>query len=290
MSETKKGIIALVALALVFATMGVFVRPLGTGFALFEQTYLRISLALLIAILIFWKDLSWKKLATLPRKDWVVLIFRAVALYLGVAFFTESILHAKYGNTYFLNNLPLLPVFAYFLLRERLPLRTLAWIGVAFIGTVLITVADFAHFSIGYGEMMALLAMLVFDLSYVARRFHSEHLSDKESTVFMFAIGAVFLFGTSLALGEPLPSPADFSPFIILMLVLSAVFNVANLYLSNYGFGRVAVGIAGTIITLEVVFALLYGMFLYGEMPLLRELVGGALIVFSVWQINRKAS
>lgn len=288
MSETKKGVIALIVLALVFATMGVFVRPLGTGFALFEQTYLRIGLAFLMAVLIFWKDLSWGKLATLPKKDWLVLIFRAVALYLGVALFTESILHAKYGNAYFLNNLPLLPVFAYFLLRERLPLGTLAWIGVAFLGTILISVTDLAHLSIGYGEAMALLAMLAFDLSYVARRFHSEHLSDKESTVFMFAVGALFLFATSIALGEPLPSAADFSPFILLMLGLSAIFNVVNLYLSNYGFGRVAVGVAGTIITLEVVFALLYGVFLYHEMPLARELIGGALIAYSVYQINRR--
>lgn len=28
---------------------------------------------------------------------------------------------------------------------------------------------------------------------------------------------------------------------------------------------------------------------LYREMPLLRELIGGALIVFSVYQINRKS-
>lgn len=290
MSETKKGVIALVILALVFATMGVFVRPLGTDFALFEQTYLRIGLAFLMSILLFWKDLSWSKLRTLPSKDWAVLIFRAITLYLGVAFFTESILHAKFGNTYFLNNLPLLPIFGYFLLRERLPLRTLAFVGLGFVGTLLIAVVDFSNFVLGYGELMALLAMLAFDFSYIARKWHSEHLSDKESTVFMFFFGTLFLFATSLALGEPLPSPSEFSPFVLLMLGLAGLFNVINLYLSNYGFGRVKVGVAGTIITLEVVFALIYGFILFNDVPLPRELIGGALIVFSVWQINRKNS
>lgn len=289
MSETKKGVIALIILALVFATMGVFVRPLGTDFAVFEQSYLRIGLAFVIGSLLFWKDISWKKFFSLSGKDTLVLIVRAVLLYLGVALFTDSILHSNYSDTYFLNNLPLLPVFGYVFLREKLSPRTLAWIGVAFVGTLLVSVSDISSFVLGAGSITALCSMLAFDISYTARRWQSDALSDKESTVGMFFVGALFLFIASLALGEPLPSASQFSPFILLVIFLSAVFNVINLYLSNYGFGRVKVGIGGTIITLETVFALLYAVFLYHQAPTLQELIGGALIVISVWQINRTA-
>ncbi len=288
MSETKKGIAALVILAFVFATMGVFARYLGTEFALFEQTYLRIGLAFLFGIILFARDLRVERLGTLPRKDALVLIGRAVALYLGVVLFTEAVLHAKYGNASFIATIPLLPLFGYVFLKEKLGLRTLAYIGVGFAGMALIAVQDLRDLQFGYGELMALLSAFAFDISYVARRFHSDHLNNKESTVFMFFFGALFLFITSLALGEPLPNISEFSPILLFTLAGASLFNVANLYLTNYGFERVKVGIAGNILTLEVVFALLYGILLFHEMPLLRELVGGALIVFSVYQINRK--
>ncbi len=287
MSETRKGVIALIVLAWVFASMGVFARYLGTEFALFEQTYLRIGLAFFLGILIFAKDLSWKKFRTLPRKDVIVLALRAITLYIGVVLFTEGVLHTKYANASLIAALPLLPLLGYIFLKERLGARTLLYIGVGFIGTFLIAASDLASFRMGYGEMMAFFSLLAFDLSYVARRWHSEHLSDKESAVFMFGVGALFLFATSMAVGESIPSASDFTPILIGTLVVAALFNVANLYLTNYGFKRVAVGIAGNLIALETVFALVYGAVLFQETLVLRELLGGALVLLSVYLINR---
>lgn len=288
MTETKKGVAALIVLAWVFATMGVFARYLGTEFALFEQTYLRIGLAFLIGVAVFYKHLSWKKLATLPKKDWAILIFRSVALYTGVVLFTEAVLTTKYGNASFVAVVPLLPLFGYIFLKERLGLRTLAYIALGFIGVSLIAIHDVRDLTFGYGEMAALLSALAFDISYVARRWHSDHFNNKESTVFMFFFGALFLLAMSVVMGEPVPHLSDFTFPIVFALLGAAAFNVANLYLTNYGFERVKVGVAGNIITLEVVFALLYGVILFQEVPALREVIGGVLVLYSVWQINRK--
>ena len=288
--EDKKGIVALILLAWVFATMGVFARYLGTSFDLFEQTYLRIGVAFVLGIVIFGRSLSIKKLRTLPRKDVIVLVFRAICLYTGVVLFTEGILHTKLGNASFVAALPLLPLFGYFLLKESIKLRTILYIIVGFIGISLIGIQDLSQLSFGYGEMMALLSVIAFDFSYVARRWHSGHLNDKESAVFMFAVGAVFLFISSIVAGEALPTGDQFTPWIIGTLIVAAVFNLLNLYLTNYGFKKVKAAVAGNILTLETVIALGYSVFLFHEVPLLQELLGSALVLLSVYQVNKLES
>lgn len=288
--ERTKGILSLILLAFVFATMGIFARYLDLSLELFEQTYLRIGIAFILGIIIFGRNIEWKKFRALPRRDGLILIGRAIALYLGVVLFTEAILNTKYGNASFIAAAPLLPLFGYLMLRETVAWRTVAYIGLGFVGVLLIAVQDFSMLEFGYGEGMALLSMLAFDMSYVARKWQSEHLNNQESTVFMFAVGALFLFISSMAISEGLPTLGQFTPLVIGTLVVAALFNVANLYLTNYGFARVKVAVAGNLLTLETVFALLYSLFLFGEVPLLREIIGGAIIVLSVILINRSES
>lgn len=286
-SSRAKGIVALVMLAWVFATMGVFARYLDLSFDLFEQTYLRIGLAFLFASILFYRHLDFAHFKSMPRKDVGVLIFRSICLYLAVVLITEAFLNTKYSNASFVATLPLLPVFGYLLLGETIKFRTILYIALGFVGFTLITVSDFASFSVGYGEMMAFGSMILFDLSYVGRRWHSNHLNNYESTVFMFAVGTVFLFTTSMLLGEGLPTSDLFTTSVIGVLIIASLFNVVNLYLTNYGFEHVKVAVAGNILTLEVVFALLYSLFLFQEVPILREIIGGALIVTSVYLVNK---
>ena len=103
----------------------------------------------------------------------------------------------------------------------------------------------------------------------------------------MFFVGAIFLFITSIIIGEGLPSTDQFSWSIILALLGGAVFNVINLLLTNYGFRHVKASVAGNILTLEVVFALIYGIFLFQEMPVMREILGGLVILTSVYFVNK---
>ncbi len=287
MTEKRKGVIALILLSIVFATMGIFSRYLSTSFELFEQTYLRIGTAFIIGIILFYKKLDFSKLKEVSKKDLSVFIFRAITLYLGVVLFTESILHANYGNAAFIAALPILPIFGYVFLKEKLSLKIIISILIGFVGMLLIAIPDMSILKFGYGEMMALLSVAAFDLSYISRRWHSEHLTNIESTVLIFFIGAILLFITSILLGEQLPTVNQFTPFVIGTIIIASLFNIANLYLVSYGFQRLKAGIAGNILTLETVFALLYSIFLFKEIPHVREFVGGFIILLSVWLVNR---
>jgi drug/metabolite transporter (DMT)-like permease len=290
LKEENKGILSLVLLAWIFATMGVFARYLSTDFELFEQTYLRIGLAFLLGCILFVHKIDVRKICAASKKDLLILAFRAVTLYLGVVLFTEAILSTAYGNASFVASLPLMPLLGYILLRETLKMRTLLYILLSFIGVALIAITDFSTMKIGYGEVVALLSLVSFDLSYIARRWHSDYLNNYESAVVIFGIGALFLFLTSMILGENLPTVDQFSLSIVAVLLIAAIFNVANLLLTNYGFAHVKVAVATNILTLEVVFALAYGIFLFKEIPVLREVLGGALILYSVYMVNRLES
>ena len=286
LTQQKKGILALVVLAWVFATMGVFARYLSVEFALFEQTYLRIGLAFLIGSILFYPYCDFKKYTVISKKDFFILTLRSVSLYLGVVMMTEAFLHTSYSNAAFVASLPLLPLFGYIFLKESIRAQTVGYILIGFIGLAVVSLKSLSEFTFGYGEIMALGSLVLFDVSYIGRKWHSNHLNNYETTLLMFAIGALFLFCTSFLVGETVPAIHQFSFAIIITLIIAAVFNVANLFLTNYGFEHVKVAVAGNILTLEVVFSLAYSVFLFNETPLLRELIGGAIILASVYLVN----
>ncbi len=287
LNERSKGIFSLILLAWVFATMGVFARHLGTEFEIFEQTYLRIAIALLISSLLFSYKVTWAKYLSLKKSDALILIFRAVCLYLGVVCITEGLLNTKYANASLVAVLPIMPIMAYFLLKERISWKTAGFILFGFSGICLMSLDGLSLNKFGYGEAISFISLIFFNLSYIGRKWHSDHLNNYETTIFMFFVGSIFLLVTSLIIGEELPTTDQFSSSIILALLGGAIFNVINLLLTNYGFQHVKASVAGNILTLEVVFALAYGLLLFKEIPLTKEIIGGMIILISVYFVNK---
>jgi drug/metabolite transporter (DMT)-like permease len=286
--ENTKGILSLILLAFVFATMGIFARYLSSSFELFEQTYLRIGLAFLISILFFISKIDFKKIQRIPTKDVHLILLRSISLYLGIVLITQAFLTTSYSSATFVATLPLLPLFGYFILKEKINKISLLYILLGFAGFILIAIKDFSQMSLGVGELFALSSLVLFSISYVTRKLHSDFLNNYELTSIMFFIGSIFLFLTSLFIGESLPALNQFTLTTILVLLVAAFLNVANLFLTNYGFSKVKAAVAGNILTLEALFALLYGMILFNEPVILKELLGGILIVLSVILLNRK--
>jgi drug/metabolite transporter (DMT)-like permease len=283
-----RGVLAMVLLAFVFASMGAFARYLQFDFSLLQQTYLRIGIAFLIACLFFSADSSIHKYIRVPALDWAVLTFRAVCMYLAVLLISAAFIKGNYSNVSFVSALPLLPLFGYFLFKEKLTKEIIGMMLVGFVGVTIIAVKDWSNiFSFGLAELYALTSIIFFNFSYVSRRWHSEHLTNRESATVIFGIGALLMFLVSLAIGEGMPSPLAFSPLIIFVLLIAALFNVANLILVNYGFSKLSITLAGTILTLETVFALLISIFIYAEFPSFIELIGSALVLAAVYRMNQ---
>lgn len=292
-SELRKGILALILLSFIYSCMGIFVRGLGSEFGVFQQVYVRVLGAFLVGVLFFWKKIDFKKIVTISLQDWSVIALRAAAFAFGVVFFTLAFLSedTSYSNATFIQVFPLLPIFGYVFLRERLTLVQILWILVGFVGVGCIAISDVTQLlHWGKGEVYALLCAIAFDISYVAQKFQSEYLNSQETVVLIFAIeGLLVLLGSFFFVEPALQLSHVLQPLVLFNIGLSSVFNVCNLLLINYGFKRVPVSVGGNILILETFFALIIGIFLYTELPTARELFGGLLIIASVYGINSSA-
>ena len=71
------------------------------------------------------------------------------------------------------------------------------------------------------------------------------------------------------------------------MLLCAGAFNVVNNFLSSYGFQYIPAILASNLLTLQPLFALVISMALYGEMPVIKELAGGAIIIASALAMHR---
>jgi len=287
-SDREKGIISLVLLALVFASMGLFARYLATGFLLFQQVYLRMLAALLVGIIVFRKQIDFSKFNRVSYRDWVVIILRAVCYSLfGIILFTQAILITKYANVSFIGALPMTAVLGFVLIGEKFTWKKAFYILIAFMGVFLISVKDYSHlFDWGRGEIITLIATVFFSVSYVARKWQSDLLNNKELTVINFLVAFLVVFLVSLFKGDGLPL-VGWNWGLLLAVIGAGAFNTMNVFLTNYGFQKVEAVLASNILTLESFFAIILGFIFYKEAPLLKDLFGGIVITYAVIAMNK---
>ncbi|MCE7913054.1 MAG: DMT family transporter [Candidatus Brocadia sp. AMX3] len=290
-SDKHKGVIALILLALVFASMGLFARYLATGFLLFQQVYLRMFAALLICLILFRKQIDFKKFLKVTAKDWLIIVLRAVSYSLfGIILFTQASLVTKYANVSFISALPMTALLGFLLLGEKFSLKKATYVVLAFIGVFIISVQDYSNiFTWSRGEMITLASTVFFSLSYVARRWQSDFLNNTELTVANFFVAFLAVFLVSLFKGDGLPV-AGWNWGLLLAVIGAGIFNALNVFLTNYGFQKIEAVLAGNILTLEALFAVFLGFIFFGETPMPRDVLGGAFISFSVIAMNRLES
>lgn len=288
-SEHRKGVLALIWLAFIFAAMGLFVRYLSTGFLLFQQVYLRVLAAVVLGLFAFRTQLRWDKIRRVSVREWLLIFFRATSNYLfGVTLFSQAILWTKYSNVSFIGALPMTALYGFILFREKITWQKLLLVLVAFIGVVMISVKDYSQIFVwGRGEIAAFISTVFFSLGYVARKWHSKLLNNHEITELIFIIAFGLVFVTSLTSGESLPL-SGWTWGLLLAVLGAGFFNVLNLFLINYGFEHVEAVLASNILTLELVFAIGLGFLFFRELPNLPELIGGTVIVASVIGMNRE--
>ncbi len=284
MKNQTKGILALFILAFVFSTFGVFNRYLSQTFSPFQVQYLRVFVALLLTFFIFFKNLNFKKIITLPKKEWLILAIRGVGFYaFAGALNIESFNLTTYSNVSFLQAIPTTALLAMLFLQEKVTIKKVAIIFLAFIGVLFISSTDLTHaFVWGKGAILALIADLLFSLLYISRRWHSNILNNQEITFMIFVFGFITLFISSLFFFDKNLPITGWSMTYLFVIMLSAVFMVANQFLVNYGFQYVEPFLANNILALESIFALCIGFFLYKEFPSFQALLGSAFILLSV--------
>jgi drug/metabolite transporter (DMT)-like permease len=279
-------ILAAILLALLLALMGALVRMMQSSFGTWQQVYLRILLAGIIAVFVFRKSFTWSFLGNLRFHDFAIYIIRAIFVYVfGVGFFTIAVEHAPLGTVSFISSLPILGLIAWILFRERVKLATLPYIGFSIVGLVLLTGLNMVSLRVGWGEFAAIICMLGFDIGVLMSRYHRKTFSIYQNTTLLLLVGWVPLFIVSMLNHEPLLSH-HITVAGWVGLALSAIFNVVILYLINFVFSHMKAYVAGNLLLLEGVFAAVIGFFAYGEIPTVLALLGAAIILLSGYMIS----
>ncbi|MEK7633756.1 MAG: DMT family transporter [Patescibacteria group bacterium] len=287
LSEKQKGILALIGLAFTYASFGFFTRYLSVSFGFFQQLYLRILAGLIIGFIIFGKNLDFSKLKKITLNEWLLLIFRAVSYYLlGAALFNKAVLLTKISTVAFIGSIPMTAILGFLILKEKATLQKIFYITLSFIGVIVISINNFSDFSLGRGEILALMSVFFVSLSIIFRKYQTKLLNNVEITQILLFIAFIFIFITSLLMKEGLPiNNWNWSVFFIVSI--AGLANVLMIFFTNYGFEHIKTSIAANILTLEMFFAVLIGLLFYSEIPSLKEALGGILILFSVMQMNK---
>ena len=132
-----------------------------------------------------------------------------------------------------------------------------------------------------------LIAVVLFSFRNVARKWHSKFLNNQEISQLTLLITGLMLFIMSLAFNEDIDSFKGLTWEAVIMMVLGGLTLMFIVFFTHYGFDKLEAIIASNISTLGSIFGVLIGFIGYKEVPTVKELFGGIIIIGSVIQMNR---
>lgn len=287
-SPQQKGSLAILLMTFLGVVMGIWVRFLGEHFQPYQQVAARAGMGFVLGALFYVKKIRWQKVWEAPKRDIFFLMLRSFVIVIGIGLFTASIMLTKIANVNFIYSLPMTAFLGIILLKERLTLKKVIYLTLAFVGVTLVSVTDFSNvFKWGYGEVLALISTVFYSFAYITRRWISDTLNNEEIATVGSFFSFIFAFLVSQLLGNGVEKFVTITPFLGLMVFLAGLTFISLGYFWSYGFRRVEAIIAGNITALGSVFGVLIGLVVYGEIPTLKELIGGVIIVISVIGMNR---
>src|SRR3989344_8102830 len=124
MTEKTKVVLALLGIAFLWALLSLLPRYLSTSFALFQQIYLRFIFGSLFILAFFRNKISFTKMFSLGRRDFLPIFGRAFIYYLlGVSLFTQAIIITKISNVSFIGAVPMTAILGFILFKEKISLE-----------------------------------------------------------------------------------------------------------------------------------------------------------------------
>ncbi|HEY4963196.1 MAG TPA: DMT family transporter [Candidatus Saccharimonadales bacterium] len=280
-------IIVAIFMALSFVLMGVWARMMNESFTIAQQVFWRFLLAAILCWIIFGHMFSKKVFQTLSKKDWTIYGIRAILNYgVGVLFFTVAVTHTKLSIVSFISSLPIIGLLAWIMFREKFDKKAIPFVALSVIGLALVAGLTLSGLSLGVGAVAAILSMLGFDISYLMVRYHNKKLTNFHNTTLMLSFAWIIPLMLLLIQHQPIV-PKHINHIALIGLAVSVVLNIVGLYLLNYIFTHLKAYVAGNILLLEGVFAIIIGYLIYGETISIEELIGAGIIILCAVIISR---
>lgn len=292
--QKKQAIIALCIVALSFVLLNIGVRFMNEGFQPFTQVYLRTGGAVVLALVLFHKNIHFSKFKKISKKDWLLLtIMGTVGYGIAVSFITLGTLQTTLLNVSLIGSTIPFFVLLYTMIITKKPLNLFLFVFliISFIGVYIITTKSLSPINsqFGLGELYAFFFAAGTAAFVVARRYISKNISNIEITVLVTAIAFLSSFIFAIGAGESLDLNGFTKPLALLGLGMGIVLNVIVTRLQSFSYEHINPVTGSQILLLQNIYAPILGYILYKETVLPIEFLGAVLILIGVFGYYRKA-
>lgn len=267
-----KGFSSLLVAAFIYGLFGVLVRYISPMFGDNFQVALRFILAALI-ITIF--NFLRNDIRKFPRNNLIKISLLGVAFACVGLLLTYSVLNTKLANTVFLlyaGSLTSAFLIGTFVFKEKVTIMKTVAIAMASIG---ISMYSDVILGLSLGIITGLAAG-IFDGIQNSLRKTLKEINRNVVLQYSYIAGSIFAIIVTFISGEQILKSFSLIPIGVIIFYAVLLLILGNFLL--YGFQHYDVNLGTVVLSLELVFALLFGFFLYREIPTTKELIGGSFI------------
>jgi len=279
-----KGLLALLACAIIYGSMGIYIRFLSQEMTVYQQVGLRNTVAFVVAIGIALILKQSFNLNGVNKRDLVVYSF---SFPLSVICFTFSILNTKVGTTvfgFYVSSIISSLVIGNFFFKEKITLTKMIGISVSLIGllTYLYPFQATAIFNVGL--LFSFVSGILDSTANGFRKFLSGKI-DRFVLVAMQTLAGVSIATTAMIWsGHSLMPSISGTTFFIGVWFGLMVLSIS--YLTLVGFQNFDLSLGTVVISAELFFALVFAQLFLGERPSITELAGTSLIMLAIIILN----
>ncbi|WP_083752625.1 DMT family transporter [Actinosynnema sp. ALI-1.44] len=274
----------LVALLVVTATWGgTFVVVKDVTQQAPPMDFLAVRFLLAAGILALWRP---SRLLALSRKQCGHGVVMGLLLSIGYIAQTFGQQYTSASMSGFITGMSVVftPVVAGVLLRQRIGLSMWATVAIATGGLAIMTLRGFA---IGFGDGLTLLCALFFALHVIALSEWSTEGDAYALTVVQLGVVGVLCLVLGVPDGMDLPASQS---FWIPVLALAVVATAGAYLVQTWAQARLSAVVAALALTMEPVFASVFGALVDGDEITARVVLGGVLVVGAMAFTARKAA
>lgn len=275
---------SILAQSVCFGVAGMVARELQRELQPLQLIALQNGCGFIVVMGIVWLTQGRLLPKGMSRENRVELLGRAlVGRLLGSLLFVEACAVAPLGNVGFLSALPTNVPFAWLLKGEQSTLRQLQLLALSVVGIGFVASPSMQGNGVGVGEVCAVGSALAIGLGMVLGRDAVKETDTWSVTAWVHlvtalgaGVGALLFEG-----GLVLPSAGLF-PMVLLAIAVSVTSSAAG----AFGYAHLSASLVTAILSLEVVWAMALGYWMYGEFPTLIAVIGGAIIVWSAYRMQ----
>lgn len=251
--------------------------------------------ALIVFIIIYWRQWNKTTLKQLSRKDWLILTIVGIlsgAIAPGLIF--QALALTNVNNVVLVGRLqpPLTLALSVWLLKERVNFWEVAGSIVAFIGVAVIIILqaksqgmmNVGGFHIGLGEVLAALGALLGGVCTIIIKKYLSKIPLGIYNIFRTALGTVIFFFLALNLYGSQHFMDVFSPFLWQwMFIYALVIVVLAQSFSTQGLRACSVSVVSLVSSFSPIASTLAAYLILKEAPTMAQYVGGSLILVGIF-------